>query len=145
MDRVNTASDSGPILLYDGVCGFCNGLVQFMIRHDRRGTLRFAALDSGYARTLLAQHPSLAGIDSVVWVESVGTDDRVFTRSDAALRAAKHLGGPWRLLAPLGLTPRPARDALYDLFARHRYRFFGHYDACPIPPPAVRARFLEVQ
>jgi predicted DCC family thiol-disulfide oxidoreductase YuxK len=130
----------GPVLLYDGVCGFCNGLIQFILRHDRRGTLRFAALDTNYARAIIDSHQSLTGIDSVVWIEM---NQKVWIRSDAALKVAEYLGGTWSFLQPLGLVPHPIRDALYDLFARHRYRFFGRYDTCPVPPPSIQARFLD--
>ena len=132
------------VLLYDGVCGFCNGAVQTILRFDRHGTLRFAALDSDFARRVIDRHASLREIDSVVFVENPGEpDERVNVRSAAALRVADYLGGPWKLLLVAGLIPPPVRDWLYDRFAAVRYRVFGKYDTCPVPPPEVRARFVS--
>lgn len=137
-------SGAGPVLLYDGICGFCNSAVQTILRLDRRNTLRFAALDSDFAREVIVRHPILAGVDSVVYVDNPGApDERVTVRSAAALRVVEYLGGPWRALKFAGLIPTPLRDRLYDGFARIRYRIFGTHDTCPIPAPEVRARFLS--
>jgi predicted DCC family thiol-disulfide oxidoreductase YuxK len=133
-----------PVLLYDGVCGFCNKTVQMILDHDRRGTLRFAALQSDYGRGVVERHPELRGVDSVVFVEKSDAGEHVHTRSDAALRVAAYLGGFWRVFLCAYVVPRPARDYLYDLFARNRYRFFGKYDQCMLPPAEARARFLDV-
>ncbi|MDW5610162.1 MULTISPECIES: thiol-disulfide oxidoreductase DCC family protein [Mycolicibacterium] len=133
-----------PVLLYDGICGFCNSAVQTILRLDRRGTLRFAALESGFAEAVIARHPALDGVDSVVFVDNPGgPDERVTVKSAAALRVADYLGGPWRALLVAGVVPAPLRDRLYDGFARIRYRVFGTHDTCPIPAPDVRARFLD--
>jgi predicted DCC family thiol-disulfide oxidoreductase YuxK len=135
--------NTGPVLLYDGICGFCNGAVQTILRLDRHGSMRFAALDSDFARAVIARHPELAGVDSVVFVDAAGQpDERVTVRSAAALRVVDYLGGPYRALSVAGLIPAPVRDRLYDGFARIRYRVFGTKDTCPIPTPEVRARFV---
>ena len=135
---------SAPVLLYDGVCGVCNRGVRTILRYDRLGTLRFAALDSDYARSVLARHPDLQGVDSVVFVDDPdGPDEKVSVRSAGALRVVDYLGGPWKALKVTRLIPRPVRDWLYDRFAAIRYRAFGKYDTCPVPPPEVRARFLD--
>ena len=133
------------VLLYDGVCGFCNQMVQMILRHDRHGTLRFAALQSAYGEAVKARHPELNNVDSVVLVErSSDTDEeRVFIRSDAALRGVAYLGGWWKLLLVFRILPRPVRDLFYDLFARYRYRLFGKYDSCLVPSPDVRSRFID--
>ena len=137
--------DAAPVLLYDGVCGFCNGAVQTILRLDPHGTLQFAALQSDYAAAIIARHPFLAGVDSVVFVDNPDQpSERVFVRSAAALRTAEYLGGPWRLLKVARGIPAPARDRLYDGFARIRYRIFGTHDTCPVPSPEVRARFRDV-
>jgi predicted DCC family thiol-disulfide oxidoreductase YuxK len=139
----NSRSATPSVLLYDGVCGFCNSAVKLILRLDRHGTLQFAALDSEVARGVMARHPYLADVDSVVFVEQLGqSDERATVRSAAALRVADYLGGPWRALLVAGLIPESARDWLYDGFARVRYRIFGTHDTCPIPAPEVRARFL---
>ena len=133
-----------PVLLYDGVCGFCNRTVQMILDRDRRGTMRFAALQSDYGLAVVGRHPELRGVDSVVFVEPAGGGERVHVRSDAALKVASYLGGFWKVFLAGRVIPRRVRDYLYDLFARNRYRLFGKYDACMLPPPEVRSRFLDV-
>ena len=134
----------GPVLLYDGLCGFCDGTVQFILKHDRRGTLRFATLQGDFARDVIARHPELEGVDSLVLVErdSSGTE-HVHVRSDGALHVARYLGGAWHLARSVAIVPRFLRDLAYDGFARIRYRVFGRYNACPIPSPEQRARFID--
>ena len=134
----------GPVLLYDGVCGFCNGAVRTILRFDRRGTLRFAALDSDFAKAVIDRHPTLADVDTMVFVDDPGQPgENVSVRSAAALRVARYLGGPWKVLLVAGLIPERLSDWLYDRFAGIRYRVFGQYDSCPVPAPDVRARFLD--
>ncbi|HEX2202676.1 MAG TPA: thiol-disulfide oxidoreductase DCC family protein [Longimicrobium sp.] len=133
------AAGGPPVVLFDGVCNFCNASVNFIIDRDPRGRLRFAALQSEAGEAFLrgAGMPT-ADFDTVVLVE----DGRVHTRSDAALRIARRLSGAWPLLAAFRVVPRPLRDLVYDLVARNRYRLFGKRDACMLPSPEVRARFL---
>ena len=135
----------GPVLLYDGLCGFCDGTVQFILEHDRRGTLRFATLQGEYARGVIARHPELQGVDSLVLVEPAddSTSERVSVRSAGALRLARYLGGAWHIARAVAIVPRFVRDWAYDGFARIRYRVFGRYDSCPIPSPEQRARFID--
>lgn len=137
-------SANAPVLLYDGVCGFCNRTVRLLLRLDHRGELRFAALGSAYAGDVLTRHPELRGADSFVLVEPGNGVEHAYVRSDAVLRLASYAGGGWRLLLVLRIIPRPVRDACYDLFARFRYPLFGRYDRCPAPPPEARARFLDL-
>jgi predicted DCC family thiol-disulfide oxidoreductase YuxK len=132
-----------PVLLYDGLCGFCDGVVQFMLKRDPRGSLRFATLQGDFARGLIERHPALAGVDSLVFVENPSTpDERVSVRSDGALCVASYLGGAWKLALVFRIVPPFIRDAAYDGFARIRYRVFGRYTSCPLPSPEQRARFL---
>ena len=129
-----------PLLLYDGVCALCNAAVTFVLKRDRSRSVRFAPLQGETAARQLADRPELAGIDSMIWIDANG---RALTRSAAALAIARHVGGAWAVPAALGrIVPRILRDALYDLVARTRYRVFGRYDACPVPPPEHRSRFL---
>jgi predicted DCC family thiol-disulfide oxidoreductase YuxK len=105
--------------------------------------MRFAALQSDFGKAVIARHPELQGVDSVVVLEtSPDGRETVFVRSSAALRMATYLGGFWKLFLAFRIVPAPLRDYLYDTFARHRYRFFGRYDTCPLPSPEVRARFI---
>ena len=133
-----SASTDRPVLLYDGLCGFCDGTVRFILRHDRSGTMQFATLQGELGQRVLAGTKELQGVDSLVLLEG----DRVHVKSEAALRIAAYLGGAWKVALALRLVPRAVRDWGYDLFARHRYRFFGKHDSCPIPAPEVRARFI---
>jgi len=129
------------VLLYDGVCGFCNRAVAFVLRHDRKKTIRFAALQGAYGSSVLARHAELAGIDSVVLVDE--ETDAVQVRSDAVMALGRYLGGVWSLAVLGRVVPRAVRDALYDLFARYRYRLFGKLEACGLPSVEERSRFLE--
>ena len=132
-----------PILLYDGVCGFCNKGVQRVLALDKKGDLKFAPLQSKYAEEVIARH-KLQNIDSVVFVDRSTGTERVFIRSNAALQIAKYLGGGWKFFLAFYLIPRPLRDFCYDLFAKYRYRFFGKYDTCMLPSPEIRSRFLDM-
>jgi predicted DCC family thiol-disulfide oxidoreductase YuxK len=131
------------VMLYDGVCGFCNKSVQFVLDHDRRGTMRFAALQSDFGLAAIARHPGLEKVDSVVLLDRTGVEEKVFIRSAAALRLSGYIGGIWGWARVAYIIPRPIRDFFYDLFARYRYRLFGKYDSCLLPPPEVRERFLD--
>jgi predicted DCC family thiol-disulfide oxidoreductase YuxK len=135
---------TNPVLLYDGSCGFCAESVQLVLRHDRRGTLRFAPLDGPFGRDLLARHPELSSVDSVVWYDPASdrASERLLTRSAVALRVARYLGGVWRLAGAARLIPRPIRDRLYDLVARHRHSLVRGGPQCLVPTPEQRARFL---
>ena len=128
------------LVLFDGVCNFCNSAVNFIIDRDTAGYFRFAALQSEPARRILADCRLPPGfLDNIVLVE----DGTCHARSTAALRILRHLQGPWALLYVLVLIPRPIRDTAYDWLARHRYRWFGKRSECSIPSPGIRARFLE--
>lgn len=135
-----TTADSHPVLLFDGVCNLCNGAVQFIIRRDRQSTFRFAALQSDAAKSLLqSAGADVGGLpDSMVLIE----DGRLYTRSSAALRIARHLQFPWPLVRVFWIVPRPLRNWMYDFVARHRYRWFGRRDQCMLPTPELQARFL---
>ena len=137
--------DAGPVLLYDGTCGFCAESVQLVLRHDRRKTLRFASLQGELGRAIRIAHPELDAVDSMVWVDRdpAGGTSRVLVRSDAGLRIAGYLGGWWRLAIIGRLVPRVARDGIYGLIARHRHRLVGSGPTCLVPAPDVRERFLD--
>ena len=134
------------VVLYDGVCGLCNGVVKFLLPRDRAKRIRFAALQGAYAATALARHgivPPPGDPESIVLVAQPGTtDERLYFKSEAALRIGAALPGAWRLSGILRVVPRVVRDWVYARVARSRYRIFGRYDACPMPTPESRARFL---
>lgn len=132
------------LVLYDGVCGLCDRTVQFLLRRDQCGALKFAPLQGPTAQTILASHPDLGnGMKSLVLVRNANTENQVaYVRSAAVLLALRELGGVGRVLAWLGIVPRPIRDAVYDWIACHRYRWFGKFDACKLPPAEWHERFL---
>ncbi len=129
-----------PVLLFDGVCNLCNGAVQFIIQRDPEGAFRFASLQSKAAGQLLEQFPEAPrDVSTIILIEK----GKIYTRTDAALRAARRLPGLWPALYALIIIPRPIRNAVYDWIARNRYRWFGKKDQCMAPTPELRERFLE--
>ncbi len=128
------------IVLFDGVCNFCNGSVNFIIERDAGNYFKFAPLQSEIAQKLLDKYQiNRAETDSVILIEN----DTAYTHSTAALRIARKLGGAWSLIYTLIVVPIFIRDHFYKLFAKNRYRFFGKTDACLMPTPAMRARFIN--
>lgn len=143
-------SRCAPVLLYDGTCGFCAASVQWVLAHDRAGTLRFAPLQGETARPILARHPELATVDSVVWVEGSPealeareAREIVHVRSAAAIAVGRYLGGGWSIAGRLAtLVPRPVRDWGYDLIARHRHQLTRNGPECLLPTAEEKKRFL---
>jgi predicted DCC family thiol-disulfide oxidoreductase YuxK len=134
------AGTSTAIVLFDGVCTLCNRWVRFVTARDREVEFRFAALGTEPARRVLQGLPAAGPLpDSLVLVEQ----GRIYTRSTAALRIARRLGFPWNAVYGLILVPRPIRDAIYDVVARHRYRWFGKETVCRLPTADERRRLLE--
>lgn len=128
------------VVVFDGVCNLCNGLVQFLLPRDPAGRLNFAALQSEAGRALLARHGiDAAAADTVVLVEG----DRAYTKSDAAIRIAELLGWPYRAARIGRILPRAVRDRLYDVVAANRYDWFGRKDQCMVPDEDVSDRFLS--
>lgn len=128
------------IVVYDAHCLLCSGSIQFLLRHDRQGVLRFASMHGETGRQLLARagvNPD--DVDTVLLVRG----DRAWAESAAVLRTLHALGWPWRLAWIGWLIPAVLRDALYRCVARNRYRWFGRSDACILPPPGVAERFLD--
>lgn len=131
--------ETSPIVLFDGVCNLCSGSVQFLLKRDPEGRFRFAPLQSDVGRSLLAEHGlAVDRLSSVVLIE----DGRAWQESAAALRIARHLPGPWKLLRFFAIFPRPLRDLVYRWIARNRYRWFGKTESCWLPTPELRSRFL---
>jgi predicted DCC family thiol-disulfide oxidoreductase YuxK len=141
VDVMQQATDH-PVVLFDGVCNLCNGAVSFAIDRDPASRLRFVSLQSEAGRRLLEGlgHPVPPGNpESILFVEG----GRLYQRSGAALRIARHLSGAWPLFWALLVVPRPLRDLVYRWVASHRYRWFGKADVCRVPTPELRARFIE--
>jgi predicted DCC family thiol-disulfide oxidoreductase YuxK len=133
------------IVFYDGVCGLCNRLNAFLIPRDRHRTLRFAPLQGELARRTLTSHQrDPSDLDTVYVIAEWQTPrERVLERSRAILHTLDQLGGGWKLLARVGaIVPLTLADAGYRVVARNRYRMFGRFDSCPVPPPDWRDRFV---
>jgi predicted DCC family thiol-disulfide oxidoreductase YuxK len=133
-----------PVLLYDGVCGLCNRLVQFALRHDHEKVFRFASLQSSFGSRVLKQHGVDAAALTTVYVLASGDEGHLLLQqSEAILFLMGRFGGIWSVLAQMArVLPVGIRDWAYDLIARHRYRIFGRYVSCPLPSVADRERFL---
>ena len=167
-DREDRSDWNHPILFFDGVCGLCNRFVDFMLRSDSKDLFRYAPLQGETARRRLgldgeaggrqpgsneagdhqsgsneagdhqASGPQAGDPQSFIFLDK----DAFYEQSNAVLRALSRLGGAWRLVAVLSVFPRPLRDLVYRIVARNRYRWFGRRDACRLPTPDERDRFL---
>ncbi|MEM8757668.1 MAG: DCC1-like thiol-disulfide oxidoreductase family protein [Planctomycetota bacterium] len=136
-------ADSGPVLVYDGVCGLCSASVRFVLRTERDDSLRFVAYQSDVGGELLrAYGMDQDTIDSVVYI----ADGQAFRRSAAVFAMAGHMRLPWRLVRVFRIVPGWLRDAVYRLIAKTRYRIFGRRPRCSLPAgrraAAARDRFL---
>ena len=134
------SSESQPLLLFDGVCNLCNAAVTFVIDRDTRKRFRFASLQSQTGQTVLRQlgRPTAEFDSFVLW-----ENGHFYEQSTAALRVARHLSGGWPLLYGLIIVPGFIRDSVYRFIARNRYRWFGQRDACMLPTPDLKERFLN--
>lgn len=128
-----------PILLFDGVCNLCNGLVKFIIKRDRKAKIRFSPLQSSAGKEILARH-GVSGEPAKSVVFSEG--ERYYLRSSAVLHLLKALGGGWKLFYAFIIIPPFIRDFMYDVIARNRYRIFGHTLSCMVPGENIKDRFL---
>ncbi|MBX2925328.1 MAG: thiol-disulfide oxidoreductase DCC family protein [Chitinophagaceae bacterium] len=129
-----------PVILFDGVCNLCNNSVQFVIKNDKKKAFYFTSLQSNAGQQLLEQYRlSPDRFDSFVLIEN----KKAYTRSTAALRVVKRLGGLWTLLYGFIIIPPFIRNALYDWVARNRYQWFGKSESCMLPTPELKARFLN--
>ena len=135
-----TVATGGPILFFDGVCGLCDRLVQFVLRRDRPARFRFAALQSELAATTLRRFgKDAADLDTVYLL----TDDaRLLQKSRAIFFVLRALGLPWSLVTVFAILPTAITDWFYDRVAHNRYRIWGKRDSCRLPSADERARFL---
>jgi predicted DCC family thiol-disulfide oxidoreductase YuxK len=145
-DAEHIEIEGRALLLYDGVCALCNGVVNFLLQHDRQEKLRYAPLESSLGHETLTRFGIHTIPNGVILITGALTgSEALHQRSDAVAAALQLLTGPWRLLGTaLTLVPRPLREAGYSIVARLRYRIFGRYPSCPLPPPHQRSRLLGV-
>ena len=143
--QASGAGGGQHLLLYDGVCGLCDHLVQFVLARDPRGMFDFAPLQSATGRAAVAREggdPDALTSFYVVRDYRAG-HARSLVKGRAALFVAKTLGWPWRAVAVFGLLPTVVLDWGYDIVARYRYRVFGRFDQCMLPRPEQRKRFVD--
>ncbi|MCU0454259.1 MAG: DCC1-like thiol-disulfide oxidoreductase family protein [Bacteroidetes bacterium] len=138
----NLADPEGaPLVLYDGVCALCNWAVRFILDRDPVGVFRFARLQSDIGRQWQERFGlPVDALDTVILVQ----DRRAFVRSEAAFRILRQLRTGWKAVLIFQILPSFISDLLYRLVARWRYRVFGRYDSCPLPPSEARHRFLDL-
>ena len=131
----------GTVLFFDGICNLCSGVVQFIIKRDKKKLFLFASLQSEAGQAAIAdlEAKTVLKPDSFILYHK----GEYFIKSSGALRAAKLLGGAWSLLYVAMIVPRFLRDAIYDLVASKRYKWFGKMNECMLPTPELKSRFLS--
>ena len=128
-----------PVILFDGICNLCSGSVQFILKRDKEKKFLFASLQSPYGQDLLKQFDLPVNIFNSFILFDNG---KVLTRSTAALKIFSQLKG-WKWVKVFGAVPKFIRDAVYNLIARNRYKWFGKKEECWVPTPELKARFLD--
>ena len=135
-------------MLYDGVCGICNGVARFVMKRDRHDRIRFAPQQSALAEAVLARHgldrEAMLDANSVYLALDYGSPhETLLAQSDVTVNLLLLLGGGWGFLGrSLRMVPKRLRDSAYTLFARNRFRFSTRYESCPLPSATERTKFL---
>lgn len=128
------------IIIFDGVCNFCNGAVNFIIRRDLDGVFAFTPMQSEIAKELIDRHGAeMVGVDTLLLIKN----EQCYERTDAVIEITRDLTGLWHMLRIFKVLPRSFRDYFYRLFARNRYKLFGRREHCMIPTADIRNRFIE--
>jgi predicted DCC family thiol-disulfide oxidoreductase YuxK len=128
-----------PVILFDGICNLCSGIVKFIIRRDPHEKFRFAALQSDSGQAIIKRYRIRhQPMSTFIFIRA----DTWFVKSTAALQMFREMGGLWKMLYIFIIIPRPIRDFLYDILAKTRYTLFGTRDSCMIPDVDMRNRFL---
>lgn len=129
-----------PVILFDGVCNLCSSVVQFIIKRDRKDTFRFASLQSDFGNSISQKFDlPVDTFNSFILYQS----GKIYTKSMGALLVAKQLSGAWPLLYAFIIVPSFIRDRVYNIVAQNRYKWFGKKEACWIPSPALKNKFLD--
>ena len=134
------------LVLYDGVCGLCNRVVQFLLVHDHQAIFSFASLQSPIGKTIVERFDGDPGESATFYVLTNYRAEQVtmLNKSTAALFIAGELGWPWKIAKLARVLPTAIRDGIYDVIARSRYRLFGRLDSCLVPQPEFRRRFIDL-
>lgn len=127
------------IIFFDGVCNLCNSSVNFIIKRDKRNLFKYSYLQSEFSSNKLIKHGTSISMKTIIFLE----DGRLYEKSTAVLRIIRKLGGIWSIFYVFIIVPEFIRDAIYDLIARNRYKWFGKSEQCRIPYPETKNRFIE--
>ena len=129
----------GLIILFDGECNLCNSSVQFILKRDPKGEFKFTSLQGKIGQDLLKRHGLEMDVNSFILLE----DEKLYLKSDAALRVCRQLNGLWKLLTIFLVVPPLVRDFVYDIVAANRYKWFGRNESCLLPSSKWKDRFLK--
>ncbi|MDG5786877.1 thiol-disulfide oxidoreductase DCC family protein [Evansella sp. AB-P1] len=127
------------IIMFDGVCNFCVGSIQFIIKREPHAYFQFASIQSKAGEKLFNDFSIPEDIDSLILIEN----NKYYLKSTAALRICRHLNWNWKLLYLFIVVPRPIRDSVYSIIAKKRYHWFGKRESCMMPTPELKNRFLS--
>ena len=138
-DILNKIPNNYELILFDGVCNFCNSSINFIIDHDPEKHFKFAPLQSDIGQEILRKfHKNTKDFDSVILLK----DNKLYQKSEAALEITKHLSGFWKYFSVFGILPTFFLDFFYNIIAKNRYRIFGKSDSCRMPTLELKERFL---
>ncbi|MFT5435597.1 MAG: putative DCC family thiol-disulfide oxidoreductase YuxK [Ulvibacter sp.] len=127
------------IILFDGVCNLCNDSVKVVIKHDKKDVFRFSAIQSAVGLQMASEYGiDISKTDSILLIDQ----DKIYAKSTAALKIARHLSGGYPLLYGFMIVPNFIRNWVYDIIAKNRYKWFGRKDSCMIPTPELKNKFL---
>jgi predicted DCC family thiol-disulfide oxidoreductase YuxK len=139
MDKKLNDKMPNAIILFDGVCNFCDSSVQFIIKRDPESYFTFASMQGNKGQEILSQHHLTGYLGSLVLIEN----GKLYLKSTAALRICKNLKGLWKLCYLFIAVPAPLRSFIYNYIANHRYKWFGKKESCTLPSPEIRNRFWD--
>ncbi|MFT5237950.1 MAG: putative DCC family thiol-disulfide oxidoreductase YuxK [Flavobacteriaceae bacterium] len=127
------------IILFDGVCNLCNDSVKVVIKHDKKDIFRFSAIQSAVGVQMASEYGiDISKTDSILLIDK----DKIYAKSTAALKIARHLSSGYPLLYGFMIVPNFIRNWVYDIIAKNRYKWFGRKDSCMIPTPELKNKFL---
>lgn len=139
MEKTKVINQSYEIILFDGVCNFCNSSINFIIDHDPEKRFKFAPLQSDFGQDILTQfNKNTQNFDSVILLKN----NTLYEKSEAALEITKHLSGFWKYLTIFKFLPTSFLNFFYNIVAKNRYRIFGKADSCRMPTAELKERFL---
>jgi predicted DCC family thiol-disulfide oxidoreductase YuxK len=128
------------VILFDGVCNFCNGTVNWIIRSDKKNKFMFATLQSAYGKQIIERYQLHSHyLDTVILIEN----EAVFLRSQAILSILKHLGGIYSVFRIFSIVPAPILNFFYNIVAKYRYTWFGKRESCMVPDATLKQKFIE--